>query len=113
MLESNELQQQRLAALAKARLAKATRAKSTQEEKEMKVDYLDDDTWAELAALRGINLPHRTTKLTRAKAAPYLHKLGIDTTKFRAWCGYSNVATWAKKNPTFSLRALIGLLLEG
>jgi hypothetical protein len=74
---------------------------------------LDDDNWKELARVRGISLPHKNTPCTRAKVAPYLKKLGISRQQFADWCGYKNPAEWVAKNPVFSLRALIGLLMEG
>jgi hypothetical protein len=77
----------------------------------IKVDYLDDDAWIGLASARGWHLPQKNTVASSAGVAPWLKRMGLDKPKFRAWCGYSP-AEWCKRNPTFSLRALVGLLME-
>jgi hypothetical protein len=77
----------------------------------IKTAYLDDDAWVELAQARGWKLPQKATPASSAGIAPWLKRLGLDKPKFRAWCGYSP-AEWCKVNPNWSLRALVGLLLE-
>ena len=112
MLKSTTRQQQRLDALAKARLTKASRVNTPKVATNLKTEYLDDDNWVELAKTHGINLPHKNTPCTQGKVSPYLTKLGISRKQFADWCGYANPAEWITKNPTFSLRALVGLLME-
>ncbi len=112
MPESNVRQQQRLDALAKARLAKTNRVSTPKTRTSLKTVYLDDEHWVELAATHGIKLPNRTIVPTQGKLAPYLTKLGISRKQFADWCGYANPAEWIAKNSTFSLRALVGLLME-
>jgi hypothetical protein len=77
----------------------------------IKTDYLDDDAWVELAGARGWHLPQKNTVASSAGVAPWLKRMGLDKPKFGAWCGYSP-AEWCKVNPNWSLRALVGLLLE-
>lgn len=91
--------------------ANAARALKRSQPVTIKTDYLDDDGWIELAAAHGWHLPQKKTRASSAGIAPWLIRLGLDKPKFRAWCGYSP-AEWCVHNPTWSLRGLVGLLLE-
>jgi hypothetical protein len=42
----------------------------------------------------------------------WLHKLGISREQFYEWCGMHRPIEWHEKNPSWSLRAFVGLLLE-
>jgi hypothetical protein len=97
----------------KSRLALAAAAKKLKRSLPVtiKTEYLDDDAWVELAQARGWHLPQKNTRASSAGVAPWLRRLGLDKPKFRIWCGYNPVG-WCKQNPTWSLRALVGLLLE-
>ncbi len=112
MPESNMRQQQRLDALTKARLVKTNRVNTPKVKTNLKTVYLDDEHWVELAATHGIKLPNRTVVPTQGKLASYLTKLGISRKQFADWCGYKNPAEWIERNKTWSLRALVGLLIE-
>ncbi len=112
MPELTTRQQQRLDALAKARLTRANHVNEPKSTANLKTVYLDDAYWVELAEARGIKLPNRTTAPTQGKVSPYLTKLDISRKQFADWCGYKNPAEWIERNKTWSLRALIGLLLE-
>jgi hypothetical protein len=92
-------------------LARAARAAKRELPVSFKTEYLDDDGWIALVAANDWRLPQKNTPASSAGIAPWLTRLGIDKPKFRAWCGY-NPAGWCAANPTWSLRALVGLLLE-
>lgn len=108
-MSDETLQAQRLAALEKARQAPRGPRKPTAT---MKTEYLDDAQWVDLATARGLKLPNLATACTQAAVAPWLKRLGISRDEFTRWSGYQNPAAWSAANPTFSLRALVGLLLE-
>jgi hypothetical protein len=77
----------------------------------MKTVYLDDAAWVELAQARGLKLPNLATAPTSGKIEHWLHRLCLTGRDFTAWCGFTP-AGWIATNPTWSLRALVGLLLE-
>ena len=77
----------------------------------VRFDWPDDARWVELAAARGVRLPMHLALCTPGSIARFLHRLGLDGAWFRDWCGY-NPAGWIAKNPRWSLRALIGIILE-
>ena len=80
-------------------------------ESNVRFDWPDDARWVELAAARGVRLPMRLALCTPASITRFLHRLGLDGAWFRKWSGYSP-AEWIAMNERWSLRALVGLMLE-
>ncbi len=108
-MSDETIQAQRLAALEMARQAPRVPRKPAAS---MKIEYLDDAHWVDLATARGLKLPNLATACTQAAVAPWLKRLGISRDEFTRWCGYRNPTAWSAANPTWSLRSLVGLLLE-
>jgi hypothetical protein len=74
--------------------------------------YLDDENWVELARRAGVTLPRRGTACTPARMEKWMKKLGFNTTWYRNWSGFRNLQEHIDANPTWSLRAWVGMLLE-
>jgi len=77
----------------------------------VRLDWPDDEHWKRLASEHGIQLPNKTTLCTSGGIVRYLHKLGKDGNWFRWWTGYS-FDEWIEANARWSLRALVGIMLE-
>jgi len=77
----------------------------------VRFDWPDDARWVDLATERGVRLPLRLALCTPASIARFLHRLGRDGAWFKKWSGY-NPAGWIAMNPRWSLRAVVGLILE-
>lgn len=77
----------------------------------VRLEWPDDKRWIALAAKRNVRLPGKTALCTSGKIERYVRKLGLSSSWFRSWCGYS-YQEWINANPLWSLRALAGLLLE-
>jgi len=77
----------------------------------VRLDWPDDNRWKELARQHNIQLPNKTTLYTTSKIAKYLHKLGLTGEWFRNWSGHS-YNEWIAANKNWSLRALVGIILE-
>jgi hypothetical protein len=78
----------------------------------LQTSYLDDGHWVDLARERGLTLPRLSTPCTSGSMTHWLHKLGISREQFYEWCGMHRPIEWHEKNPSFSLRAFCGFLLE-
>lgn len=100
--------EQRAAGLAKARENRLRRAGS------LRSDFHPDDEreWAELAAAAGIKLPPYGVPCTPGKMRSWLARLGISVKQYLAWDGGKRLADFATRNPTWPLKAWLGLLLE-
>ena len=78
----------------------------------MKTAYLDDSRWVELNRGNKSRLPGETAPCTEKEMRRWMRKLRFPMDRFRAWCGFADLVDWMKANPSWSLRAFVGLLLE-
>ena len=97
--------------LALSRVKYAAKLKSWRENTTIKTDWLEEDHWLALAYVRHMRLPDKYQPCDVTAIRHWLHKLGLKQPDFEAWAGYTP-AEWMEHNPSFSLRATIGLLLE-
>jgi hypothetical protein len=74
--------------------------------------FLDDGVWMEMASARGFLLPRPDTPCTTGGMERWLRKLGLSVEWYQGWTGYDKLAEWPARNPTFSLRAFVGQVLE-
>ena len=79
---------------------------------ELKQDWLDAEVWAEMARARGIRLPAAFVRPEPHLIRRYLRKLDIKPREFLEWGAYSKLEDFARLNPRWPLRALVGVLLE-
>ena len=75
-------------------------------------DFLDADHWAELAKALGLRLPLWRQPPTRGQMSKWLRKLGVSLTQYQEWSGDQTLEEFAKRNPSWPLRAWVGMLLE-
>ena len=78
----------------------------------MKTDWLDDETWQDMARDRGLKLPAMYLLPTPTAIRRWLRRLGMTNAEFREWGGYATLEDFARLNPRWPLRALVGILLE-
>lgn len=79
---------------------------------ELKRDFLDDKTWAELAKRLYVRLPTYGTLATDEKIRKWLRKFRVPEKDYLAATGYKEIADFRKYNPTWPLRAFVGMLIE-
>ena len=81
-----------------------------------RADFADASHWERLAPARGVRLPQWATRNTSGKTVRWLRKLGWTVPQFYDWYGGDakdqRLGCFAKANPTWPLRAFVGLLLE-
>lgn len=93
-------------------LALASAKRQALAELPLKTDWLDSDLWNEIAAERGLKLPIWQYPPTNQNITRWLRKLDIRRSEFLQWGGYAELSDFARLNPTWPLRALVGVLLE-
>ena len=71
-----------------------------------------DDTWIRLARQYKVRLPHTETLLTTGKMEQWLKKLNIPVRTYLDSCGFKKLSDFPRLNPTWGVRAFVGLLLE-
>ncbi len=71
----------------------------------------DVGEWKRLAESRKVTLPPRRTALSVGEMKKYLHKLKIGLKEYKDWAG-DTLDHFVYNNPTWSLRAWLGLVLE-
>lgn len=106
--------EQRQAIMAKARAAQQEHRASAKLELMGESDFeaVDRDRWFRLAYDRRLRLPEWSARVTLRQMESWLHRLGIEGKSYYDWSGYTALAAWPKANPTWPLRAFVGLLLE-
>lgn len=94
--------------------SKETRqAKKLLAEQTLKLDYADENHWTTLASKYSVRLPVYYQPSSEIKYVRRVAKnLNIDINDFLASTGYTNVKSLAAANPTWSARAICGILLE-
>ena len=102
---------ERQASLEKARISRAvnTQARAASS---LRRDFAEESVWLELARSRGIRLPPYGVATTPGQMEKFLRKLNLSTEWYREWSGFPTLAVWPEHNPTWPLRAFVGLLLE-
>lgn len=83
-------------------------------EAHLKLDYADMSHWEALASEFGVRLPHHNTPNTDTKYIKRIaRKIGVDISEFIVEAtGAKNLADLNSINPTWTSRAMCGLLLE-
>lgn len=83
-------------------------------EANLKLEYADMSHWEGLAKEAGVRLPHHNTPNTDTKYIKRIaRKIGVDITDFIVEAtGAKNLADLNSINPTWTSRAMCGLLLE-
>jgi hypothetical protein len=74
--------------------------------------YADEGHWLDLARARNLFMPPFATPCTLRGMRRWMRKLGLNIEWFRMWTGFGQLEEWITSNPTYSLRAWAGLLLE-
>lgn len=94
--------------------AKETRqAKKILAEQTLKLEYADENHWASLASKYSVRLPVYYQPSSEIKYVRRIaKKLNIDINEFLSSTGYSNVKSLVLANPTWTARAICGVLLE-
>jgi hypothetical protein len=92
--------------------AKAAAARKARKANPPRRDFLDAEHWAELAREQGVRLPQWATRCTTGGMTRWLRKLGRSVEWYRADSGFRTLQEWIDANPTWPLRAFVGLVLE-
>lgn len=101
--------EERLAAQEKSKASRE--AKKAYAEANLKTSYLDDNYWAAKSSELNIRLPQRF-EVGAKGMRKVAKKLGVDIKEFLETTGCSNLNELVNLNPTWSGRALAGLVLE-
>ncbi|MGE5619067.1 MAG: hypothetical protein ACM3US_07390 [Sphingomonadaceae bacterium] len=72
----------------------------------------NDREWVALAKQKGVRLPGPDVVATPAGLERRLHALGIPVAAFLAWAGERSLDEYIQRDPSWGLRACIGLALE-
>ena len=78
----------------------------------LKRDFLDDETWKELASERGLRLPNWTFPPESKAMRRWLRKVKLPEKVYLEIMGYSKLEQFQELNPDWPLRAWVGVLLE-
>src|SRR5512146_2844153 len=98
--------EQQAAAVAKRNATKAAnRAR-------LRSHFLDEGYWERIADEAGIKLPPYGVPCTPGKMAKWLGILGIPVEAFLYWLNGKRLAEWIALNPTWPLKAMVGITLE-
>ena len=92
---------------------RANRESCKKLEGEPRLEFSDEILWKELAHKRNIRLPQKSTLCRPCDMERWLRKLSISMQKYSAWSGFRTLRDFPNFNPDWSLRAWVGLLLEG
>ncbi len=74
--------------------------------------FADDQAWQELAKRRGLRLPQHGTPLTTGHMERWLRKLGFTGLKWAEFSGNQSLRSFITANPSWNLRAFVGMMLE-
>ena len=103
--------EQRTAILEQARIARAEKAKWAKEN--LKLDWMDDAHWRELASKYNTRLPNKTAPNTEVKYLKRLFKsVGIDYKEYLDACGVTTLKQLVSLNPHMPAFAEVGFALE-
>ena len=108
-----ELAERRLAALQLANQAR--RAPDRHQDAltgTLRRDFADMNEWERLAVEAGVQLPYFDTPLTTGIMERWLRKLGISREAYYGWDGSGRMSDFPRRNPTWTARAWVGLILE-
>ncbi len=75
-----------------------------------KLDYLDGNHWADLATKYKIRMPNYNQPADVAGIRKYLRKTGVSGEEWSE--AYGSVKDWIVRNPTWTLYAAVGTMLE-
>jgi hypothetical protein len=79
----------------------------------LKLDYTDMSQWEEMAREAGVRLPNTTSPNTDTKFIKRVaNKIGVDMPEFLESCGVKTIKELCDLNPTWTARAMCGLVLE-
>lgn len=88
-------------------------AKQAYAEEHLKTEYADMDAWEDMAKEAGVRLPYHYIPNTEIKYARRIaKKIGVDLKEYFQDCGVKNISELNNLNPTFTARAMCGLILE-
>lgn len=68
--------------------------------------------WEELALKYNVRLPMNWIPPSTNNIRKWLKKLGISQQEFYDWFKYQSLKEFAKLNPSWNMKSLVGLLLE-
>ncbi len=79
---------------------------------ELRKDFVDDSTWTELAKRFYYRLPIWKTEVSETAMKKWLRRFRVTEKEYLASTGYKKLSDFQKLNPSWPLRAWVGLLLE-
>ncbi len=68
--------------------------------------------WSDLAARFGVKLPPYGVPVTNGGIRRFLGKVGVSVDESLAWDGDRTLSGFGRRNPTWPLKSLAGLILE-
>ena len=78
----------------------------------LRTDFLDASSWVHLASVQGVRLPRWSTVCTPGSMEKWLRKVKVSRAEYLAWSGETSLKDFARANPSWPLRAWVGVLLE-
>ncbi len=82
------------------------------ESQPLRSNFADDSHWIALARKKGVRLPRATTINTPGRMEHWLRKLGVSRRQYLDFSGEKSLRDFPAANPTWPLRAWVGILLE-
>lgn len=76
----------------------------------LKTNYLDAANWVALASKYKVRMPHQNEKASVKGIRKYLKKAGVVVEEWND--AYTSAGYFVEKNPTWTLYAAVGLMLE-
>ncbi len=113
--------EQRAALIARLAAGRANKDLSQQADTPSRAKFADMHEWERLASEAGLQLPIHNTPLTTGGMEKWLRRLGIPLVAYHEWngCGPDGKDTGPRRlsdfitrNPTWTMRAWSGLVLE-
>lgn len=104
--------EQRAAGLAKA-AENRLRRKAEREAAPLRTVFVDSPRWDELAAATGDRLAPWGEPPTPEIIKKYLRRYNVSSSEYKDWFGEGDLGSFQRLNPTWPMRALCGLILEG
>ena len=92
--------------------ARATRAANAALKPHLKIDFMDDPVWLDMARARHVQLPGWGMECTKSRMLRWMHRLGVSYAYFRYWTCFQRLEQWIAANPAWGLHPFVGLLLE-
>ena len=77
-----------------------------------RTDFMDQGLWTSLASSRHLRLPQWRKGPVPRDMERYLKLLGVSITTYYEYSGTKALREFGQMNPTWPLRAWVGLLLE-